>query len=234
MKIRSLKNQKIIEDAKLNNKKYRDSLNLFLVEGYHLYEEAKKYGVIKRIYTIDETIKNDNVFFVTEEILKKLTNTKNPQGIVCVCEKTDTKKLSKRVLLLDNLQDPGNLGTLIRSCIAFGFDTIVLDESVDPYNDKVLRSTQGGIFKVSIIKESLTTFIQNHSEYFYVSTSLSGKPLNDIPKKEKIGLIIGNEGSGISSNIISLSDFDTTIKMKQTESLNAAVAGSIIMHHLAN
>lgn len=230
MVITSVNNPLIKETTKLHKKKYRDQENLFLMEGYHLYEEALQYGKIKHIFTTDQTIKGDKVIYVNDTVLEKLSQTKNPQGVLVVCEKLTSKKPSEKVLILQNIQDPGNVGTLLRSALGFGFDTVVLDQTADLYNDKVLRSAQGNIFRLNIIFEDTLSFMKNHKEYFYYGTAMNGKDLDAIGG-ERIAIILGNEGSGVSKEVLSKTHQNISIKTN-VESLNVGVAGSIIMHHI--
>lgn len=230
MRITSVNNNLIKEMTKLHKKKYRDQHGLFLMEGYHLYEEASKHGTIKHVFTTDESIQGDKVIHVNDMVLEKLAQTKNPQGVLVVCEKLQSKKPTDKVLILDNVQDPGNVGTLLRSALGFGFNTVVLDNTADLYNDKVLRSAQGNIFRLNIIFEDTLTFMKNHKEYLYYGTAMNGKDINDI-KGERIALILGNEGSGVRQEILDKTHFNVTINT-QVESLNVGVAGSIIMHHI--
>lgn len=232
MKITSINNQLIKDTAKLHKKKYRDINSQFLVEGYHLYEEALKVNNIIQIFTTDETIKGNEVVYVTDQVLEKLTQTKNPQPVLTVCSKVESGKLSDRVLILEEVQDPGNLGTLMRSALAFGFKTIVLDNTVDIYNDKVLRSTQGAIFKLNIIEQETESFMEEHKDYKYYGTAMKGESITKMSKQDKVAIILGNEGSGLSDNVLTKTDMNITIKMQETESLNVGVAGSILMHHI--
>lgn len=230
MKITSVNNQLIKDTVKLHKKKNRDEANLFLMEGYHLYEEAKKYGNIKTVFTTDEFIHDDNVIHVTEPVLEKLSQTKNPQGVLVVCEKIKPKELTNRILILERIQDPGNVGTLLRSALGFGFDTVILDNTCDLYNDKVLRSTQGNIFRLNIMFKDTLTFMRNHKEYNFYGTAMKGESL-DVIEGEKVALILGNEGSGLSELILERTTKNVTIETN-IESLNVGVAGSIIMHHI--
>jgi TrmH family RNA methyltransferase len=136
--------------------------------------------------------------------------------------------------MLDRIQDPGNFGTLLRSALAFGFDTIVYEDSVDPFNSKVLRSTQGAIFRLNLIEAKLADFIDGHPDYQYYGTALKNAvSLTTIPRQDKkIAVILGNEGSGVRPEILSKTAADIFIDIEQVESLNVAIAGSIIMHHL--
>ena len=234
MLITSPNNQIIKDTVKLHKKKYRDQTGYFLVEGYHLYEEALEVGNVVNIFTIDTKITGDKVIYVTDQILEKLTMTKNPQAVLTVCKKIDAKELSDKVLILEKLQDPGNLGTLMRSALAFGFNTIVLDTTVDIYNDKVLRSTQGAIFKLNIIHMDTIEFIDTHPEYKVYGTKLSSSSLDSIEKSDKIALVLGNEGAGVSKEVLEKTYKNVTIKTTEVESLNVGVAGSIIMHYMNN
>jgi TrmH family RNA methyltransferase len=234
MIITSMNNQLIKDTVKLHQKKYRDQTSQFLAEGYHLYQEASTVENIVRVFTTDYGIIGNNVIYVNDLVLAKLTQTKNPQPVLTVCEKINKTELSDKILILEKIQDPGNLGTLMRSALAFGFNTIVLDNTVDVYNDKVLRSTQGAIFKLSIIHQNTLDFINANSEYKYYGTELDGQPLSTIEKASKIAVILGNEGQGLSELVLNQTTANLTIKMQETESLNVGVAGSIIMHHIDN
>ncbi len=234
MEITSVNNSLVKDTVKLHQKKYRDMFDMFIVEGYHLYEEASKFNVIKYIFTTDKTIKGNNVHYVTNQVLAKLAKTKAPQKVLCVCHKMKKEEISNKVLILEGIQDPGNLGTLLRSALAFDFKTVILDNTVDLYNDKVIRSTQGAMFHLDIIEMSALDFIEEHSEYIVYGTSLNGDLLEDINKSEKITLILGNEGQGVSKEILKKTNKNITIKTTDVDSLNVGVAGSIIMHYLNN
>ena len=232
MEITSVNNQLIRDMAKLHQKKYRDELGLFLVEGYHLYEEALKMDVIKTIFTTDEIIQGHNVIHVSQSVLEKLAKTNNPQKIICVCEKLRREKIYDRVLILEGIQDPGNLGTLLRSALAFDFKTVILDNTVDIYNDKVIRSTQGAMFKLNFIEMNTLDFMNLYRDFEFLGTSLNGEGLETIRAVKKVALILGNEGNGLSLDVLKYTLKNITIKINEVESLNVGVAGSIIMHHI--
>lgn len=231
MRITSVNNQLIKDTTKLHQKKHRDKTGLFLVEGYHLYEEALKSGEIETVFTTDESISGDNIVTVTPQVLEKLSQTKTPQSVLTVCKKIYKRELSDKILMLEEVQDPGNLGTLMRSALAFGFKTIVLDHTVDIYNDKVLRSTQGAIFNINIIESNIKDFMSKNPDYTYYGTEMFGSDLLGIFKPKKVAVILGNEGSGLSQEILDNTAQNITILMQETESLNVGVAGSIIMHY---
>ncbi len=234
--IESVSNLKVKEACKLHQKKYRSLTNSFLVEGEHLVEEAIRFGQVIRIFTTED-IRNDSIetWIVTPEVMKKLSQLGESKGIVAVCEKPKNKPLSNQVLLLDRIQDPGNLGTLIRTAAAFGFSTIIAEDSVDYYNEKVVRSTQGTLFQVDLLEGSLSAFIREHHEYLIIGTDVAkGTRLNQaLIQESKVAIILGNEGSGVQESLRDLANLNVTIPMKSTESLNVAIAGGILMYEIS-
>lgn len=240
--ITSVNNPLIKELIKLKQKKYRDKEKKFIVEGYNIIEEAKDY--ITLIITSskeDETIlPNVEHILVPKEIIGKLSETVTPQGIVGICNYvTSRENFEGNVLVLDGLQDPGNIGTLIRTAICFDFNTIyITDNSCDIYNEKVLRATQGGIFKVNIIRKNINDIIDDLKKkgYYIVGTSLkNGIPLNDINFGKMNAIILGNEGNGVSKETIERSNVNAYIPINTSmESLNVAIAGGIIMNKVRN
>ena len=177
---------------------------------------------------------------VPKEIIGKLSETVTPQGIIGICNYvTSRENFEGNVLVLDGLQDPGNIGTLIRTAICFDFNTIyITDNSCDIYNEKVLRATQGGIFKVNIIRKNINDIIDDLKKkgYYIVGTSLkNGIPLNDINFKNLNAIILGNEGNGVSKETIERSNINAYIPINTSmESLNVAIAGGIIMNKVRN
>ena len=155
---------------------------------------------------------------------------------MAVCNKLESKELGSRIIALDNIQDPGNLGTIIRSAVAFNFDTIVIsNDSVDVYNSKVIRATQGMLFNVNIVVTDITSFLNDiKTDYKIIGTDVvGGKSVSDFKKLGKFAIIVGNEGQGISSDTKKLcSDFVYIPMSKDCESLNVGVAASIIMYEL--
>lgn len=237
MLISSNDNKKIKEIKKLNSKKGRDNSNLFLVEGEHLVKEAYKAGVLKTLILLDDTNFSLDVetIYVSLNVLKNISELKTPQPIIGICEKIKEKEIKNKILVLDNIQDPGNLGTIIRSAVAFNIDTIVLsDDTVDLYNSKVLRATQGMIFHTNIIVRKLKEFLPflKNNAYQIIGTNLDGgKSIKSIEKNDKFAIIMGNEGNGVSEEIKKLCSSFIYIDMNNNcESLNVAVATSIILY----
>ena len=241
MIIASLNNPTIKEISKLKNKKYRDLTNTYLVEGEHLVEEAYKNNILTKIILLEDTICNYDIekIYVTKEVMKKLTELDTPNKIIGIVKKNTPLPIGNKILILDNIQDPGNLGTIIRSSVAFDIDTIVLSpNTVDIYNPKVIRSTQGMIFYTNIITLELKEFINEikTKNYTIFGTNVrNGKNIKEITLPEKFALVLGNEGQGVSKEIESLCDDNIYIKMSsKCESLNVSVATSILLYEVYN
>ena len=235
----SIENKKIKNIKKLNIKKYRDEIGKFIVEGEHLVLEAYKNGILEEVLLEENTDMNINVpvSYVTKNVLKYISELDNPSKIIGICKKTDKKDIGNKILILDGVQDPGNLGTIIRSSVAFNIDTIVLSKDcVDVYNSKVLRATQGMVFNINIIEENLIEFIPEliKNGYKVYGTKVNGgKSLKSVEKSEKFAIIMGNEGKGVTSSVLDLcSDYIYIDMNSNCESLNVGVATSIILYEL--
>ena len=235
----SLENKKIKNIKKLYTKKYRDEYNEFLIEGEHLILEAYKNGILKELILEEGTNFELDVetSYVTNNVLKYISELTNPSKIMGICKKIESKEIGNKIVMLDGVQDPGNLGTIIRSCVAFNIDTIILSKTcVDLYNSKALRATQGMIFNVNIIEKDLEKIIPKLKEKSYrvYGTRVNGgKSLKDIEKTDKFAIIMGNEGSGVKPEILDMcSDYIYIDMNKNCESLNVGVATSIILYEL--
>lgn len=244
--ITSLDNEKVKMFKKLQKKKYRDEYNLFIVEGEHLAIEAFRAGVLEELILEEGT---DLPFpspygYYSREVLSKISVMDNPSSVMALCRKRDRdgeEVEGNRILVLDDVQDPGNLGTIIRSALAFGVTTIVLSEgTVDLYNPKVLRATQGMIFHTNIIVRNVYDWVRmiKASDFRVYGTCVDGgvdvKSLTP-EDKEKFVLIVGNEGNGVKRRILDLCHENLYIKMNaDVESLNVAVATSILLYELGN
>lgn len=234
----SINNPKIKELSKLKIKKQRDKLGLFLVEGAHLVKEAYESGYLKELLLLENSeFKLDVLInYVTENVLKYLTDVETPAGIIGVCEIKQMNLQGNKLLLLDGIQDPGNLGTIIRSSVAFNVDTIIInDKCADPYSNKVVRASQGMLFKTNIVKEDLNKFIKDIKGKIpiYGTKVTNGKNVKNLEKISKFAIIMGNEGQGVSQELLDLCDEYLYIPMnKKCESLNVGVATSIILYEL--
>ena len=225
---------------KLSQKKYRQKEQLFLVEGEHLVFEAKKAGVLIDVL-VCEGISFDIDAYITylaKPLFEKLVSTVTSAGVMAVCRILESSiKKNNRLLLVDGIRDPGNLGTLIRSALAFGFDGLVLSEdTVDIYNEKVVRATQGAIFNLAISRRNLVDYIailENLGVVVYATTlSDDAMVIDDVMPADCMAFIVGSEGAGIRESLVEASDGNVVIEMSSlVESLNVGVAGSILMHH---
>ena len=240
MLIESTDNNKIKNIRKLQQKKYRDETKTFLVEGIHLVNEAYKSGCLKEVISLygEEVSFDVPIIYVTSNVMKSISNLETPYNIIGICNYQEKNELGSKILMLDNVQDPGNLGTIIRSSLAFNIDTIVLSKSsVDLYNSKVLRASQGMNFHINIIRDDLKKHIEdlkNKGYKIFTTDVNNGKDLKSIKQIEKYAIIMGNEGNGVSKEISSLADEKIYIKMNEKcESLNVAVAASIILYQLS-
>lgn len=241
MVITSLDNDKVKYYYKLQKKKYRDLNNEFVVEGEHLVLEAYKAGVLKEILILEEEVLPIEVpqIEVSKEVLKKITSLNTPPKMIGLCEKKIDTTIGKRILILDEIQDPGNMGTIIRSTVAFNIDTIVIgDGCVDVYSPKVIRATQGMIFHVPIVFYSIDKLIpilKKLNIKVYATNVKYGEEVKNLTKKEKetFALIIGNEGNGVNPKYLEMSDKFIYIPMNEVvESLNVAIATSIILYEM--
>jgi len=242
MLITSLENERIKNYIKLKDKKYRKRTNTFIVEGVHLVLEAYKSGnLIELIIEKDEVLPLDvPTIFVTNEIINRISSLETPVTVLGLCKINDNKEIKgSKVLMLDGVQDPGNLGTIIRSSVAFDVDTIVLGENtVDLYNPKVVRATQGMLFHINIINRDLESVIKelkSHEIPIYGTKVEYGEDVRSFPSKDKkaYGLVMGNEGAGVSSEVLDMCDKYIYIDMNEkVESLNVSIATSIILYEL--
>ena len=239
MNITSLDNQKVKKLKKLQSKKYRDIEGEFVVEGEHLVLEAYKAGVLEEAFLLDgeENSYDFEVTYCSLEVMKEISSLDTFSKIVGLCKKKEMKEvLGAKILLLDGIQDPGNLGTIIRSSLAFNIDTIILTEdSVDLYNPKVIRSTMGAMFRVKVLdnldlKEELLKL--KKAGYKVVITSLDTNEMHyNLNFSDRLVIVIGNEAKGVKKEIQDLADIKVKIPMLgRTESLNASVAASVIAY----
>lgn len=243
MLITSLDNERVKKYRKLREKKYRDRLNLFLVEGWHLVLEAYRAGLVEEVILTEEVACELEVpkIYVTQEIIKKITELDTPVPILALCHKVknDPQKIGQRILMLDGVQDPGNLGTILRSAKAFHVDTVILGtKTVDLYNAKVLRATQGMVFHLHVIEGDLVELIPKIKKQgipIYGTKVESGEDVRKLETsaKTQYALVMGNEGNGVTEEVLSLCDHYLYIQMdSEVESLNVAVATSILLYEL--
>lgn len=237
--IESINNEKIKKYSKLLQKKYREEFNLYIVSTDHLVKEAIKRNIVVDIFLLNGKENTyGKVTYVTETVMRKLTNLKTLPSVVAIVKKEESKKIKGNVIMLDGLQDPGNVGTIIRSAVAFNIDTIIIgDNTVDIYNEKVLRASEGMIYNINIIKRNIIDSIMELKldGYTIIGTKVdNGKNIKDI-NANKYAFIVGNEGNGISNEILDLCDEYVYIETNNNcESLNVSIASSIIMYEINN
>ena len=254
-KLESKENSEIKKISKLmSSKKFRIKEKQFVIEGARLCEDAANSGIIieKVFYTekaqekyskiVDRIKKTSNdSFLVTEKIMNFITDTKTPQGLVCVCKQFDDKfniekvKNSKKLIALENIQDPSNLGTIFRTAEALGLEGVILtDDCCEVFSSKVLRGSMGAVFRVPIYTfESTMDIFKLFGKDFNIYGAVPDKNAVDIRKvdfSKKSIVLVGNEGNGLKEETIKKCKEKLTIPMKgKSESLNAAVAASIAM-----
>ena len=246
MTIITSKANSVVKNAKkLHQKKYRKKA--YLIEGWHLFEEAVQAGVtIEKIFALesyrDQLAAFPQTVWVSEDILLDLADSQTPQGIVAVVQKEEVGQVDfsqGKFLFLEDVQDPGNVGTIIRTADAAGYTgVIVSDKSADIYSLKTLRSMQGSHFHLPIYRMSSQALLKETKEAAVpvLATTLSKDSVDyrELPSIENFVLVMGNEGQGISPLMAESADQLVHISMKgQAESLNVAVAAGILIFHLS-
>jgi len=251
--ITSKDNELIKHIRKLKDKKYRDESNEYVVEGVKLVEEAvKENAKIKQIIVCEDTTRTYEIpthimleiaryecISVSNKIFNIITQVTNPQGIMAIIEKNaqdaQIDYSQDIIVVLDDVQDPGNLGTILRTVDSIGLNQIIVSKgTADAFNSKVVRSTMGAIFRIKIIEvENLAQAIKEMRKHHFklMVTSLQTKnSIYDIDFNKKI-IVIGNEANGVSKEIQDMADEKAKIPMLgRTESLNASVAAGVVMY----
>ena len=250
--ITSKDNENIKSIKKLKERKYRDLNNEYIIEGIKILKEAiQEKAVIKKIVICEECLANNIIdekllyeiakydcLYVSKKIFEGLTDVSKPQGILAVVEKNNKKDINYTediIVALDGLQDPGNLGTILRTLDSANLSQVIVSkDTVDAYNPKVVRSTMGAIFRVNIVEtENLKETLKEMKRHKYkvMCTDLTAsKNIYEVDYTKKI-LVIGNESNGISKELLDMADEKIIIPMLgKTESLNASVATSIIVY----
>ena len=252
MMITSKDNELVRHIRSLSQKKYRDEYGEYIVEGSKMVLESLEYASVK-VVIVCEKLFNEKfpkidakIEYVSEAVFKHISDTMSPQGIMAVVYKNknlDLKsaiksfKKDKTVFALDKVQDPGNLGTIIRTLDAAGIKHLIVSkDSADVYNPKVIRSTMGAIFRLNIYQINMELFdaltsLKDDGIKVVVSSLDTKKYFYDINFDESLVIVIGNESQGVSMKIQDIADYKVKIPMKgKTESLNASVAASIIAY----
>ncbi|MFX3617983.1 MAG: TrmH family RNA methyltransferase [Sporolactobacillus sp.] len=243
-----MQNEKVKLWKKLKLRKYRERERLYLLEGPHLVQEALFSSPhLVSVILVDEAVHlpkewpldNIEVYQVTHKIFTELSQTETPQGIIAVCQMVHPQLELKKggYLLVDGVQDPGNLGTLIRTADAFGLKAVFLgDGCVDGYNGKTLRSAQGSHFHLPVVHRNLfeLTAEMKEKRIPLYGSSLKGQNMTTVPVRDSaFGLVVGNEGNGASPELLAEMDEKVKIPMEgRAESMNVAVASGILLYWL--
>ena len=238
LEINSKNNQKIKDACSLKLKKVRQEKGLFLMEGIKNLDLALTYGNVKTIFTsigLPKLKQDIECYKVNDEVLRKLAVSENPEGVVFVCETVKPKKEKPqyhKIVYLDQINDPGNLGTILRTAVAFNYDAVILSKgSVDLYNEKVIAASKGAIFLIDAFVGDINDYIEGHQ---VIVSTLDEKsiPLNECSKPNDFILVLGNESHGVSEEVIKTANTLVKIEMNDViDSLNVAIAGAILMNY---
>ena len=237
LEILSKNNQKIKDSCALRLKKVRQEKGLFLMECIKNLDMALKFGVVKQIFTkigLPKINQDIECYKVNDEVLRKLANSENPEGIVFVCEQLKPRKDKasyRKIVYLDNINDPGNLGTILRTAVAFNYDAVILsNSSVDIYNEKVVAASKGALFLVDAYYDDINNY--TNGRQVIVSALDDAMPLSSCPKEDNFVLVLGNESHGVSPEIIKKANKVVKIEMNDAiDSLNVAIAAGILMNY---
>lgn len=228
-------------------RKERDRSGEYIVEGFHLVEEALKNKALVKTLIVREGLDlpllwntdDLDIIEVTANVVKEFAETENSQGVFAVCKQVQYSEIEmakwRKLLLVDAVQDPGNIGTMIRTADAAGIDAVVLGKgSADPFNSKTLRSAQGSHFHIPVVRGELEEWVDRLVED---GVPVYGTALEDavaytgIEAGKDFALIVGNEGSGINPHLLQQTDENVMIPiLGQAESLNVAVATGILLY----
>lgn len=224
------------------NHDYRETHGTVVISGFKLVKEVSLHVPVKTLFVCDETlipkeIKAESIFIVSENVMQKASGLKNPNGILAEVEMPKHKSLNglKKIVALDKISDPGNLGTILRTALALHWDgAFILEDSCDPYNDKALSAAKGATFRLPIASGSwkdLEKLIKENGLAAFAA-DLEGIPLNEIKHLDKMVLVLSHEAEGVSEEAAKRCDKVTIPISSDMESLNVAVAGGILMYVL--
>lgn len=230
----------LIKDLK---KQKRENSSLLFLDNFKIIKDALKSGLKPTCILLEDENKNIfkdyscPIYKVDSKTIEQLADSKTPQGVVCILKYTQNiVELPKtNFLVLDSLQDPGNVGTLIRTALACSFDYVYLLDCVKPTNSKLIRSSVGAIFNTKVIPMGKSDFINfaKQNQLKLIATDMEGENIFNYNNTEQIGLVIGNEGQGVSDEIMEICYKRVKIPMNPgIESLNASISGAIIMYQI--
>lgn len=233
--ITSKTNPKIKYLCSLKTTKGRNEHKQFLCEGKKALEMALKSGLVKEVYTLEKLSlpKYIDQYIVTPEIMKKISSSVSPEGIVFISDFIKQKEnFGNKIVYLDGVSDPGNMGTIIRTALALGFDAVCYSKgSVSPYNEKVVAASKGSIFSIPILETELHIL---KLKYQVIVSALQDNSveLKNIKPNKNFVLVLGNESHGVKEETLALADVVCKIPIEGIDSLNVAIAGAIMMFEL--
>ncbi|WP_017726646.1 TrmH family RNA methyltransferase [Halalkalibacterium ligniniphilum] len=247
-RIDSPKNEQVKAWKKLHTKKGREKAGKFLIEGYHLVVEALKSPVEVEAIILTESailpsawqVSEQDLVLVSDKVMNELSETQTPQGIVAICVMPDEpsyQDLQGQFLCIDEVQDPGNVGTMIRTADAAGISAVILGEgSADLFNSKVVRASQGSLFHIPVIKGDLHSWVDRFKEAkipVFGTALEGGSSYTAIESQPQFALLVGNEGDGVNKELLEKADQNLYVPIYgQAESLNVAVAAGILLYYL--
>lgn len=242
MEISSRKNPEIVKLVSLKDKKYRDEYGLYLAEGEKSVREAVKFGAeIVAVIGTGEKVQgyvggNFKIITVTRQIADYCCDSVTPQGIVAVIKKPENRLIAPlyNAVLLDNVQDPGNVGAIIRTMVALGIKDVYTVNCADPYSPKAVRASMSGIFNVSVHDGTYDEVFNCLNGVTVISGDMTGENVFTYKPSGKFCLAIGSEGKGLSERVRTFSDAFVKIPMSdKMESLNAGVSASVLLYQLS-
>lgn len=239
MIISSKTNPVIKKVSSLSDKKFRKLFGEFIVESVKAVDESLSSGmsVSEIICTAEYADKYRDALVVTDELFERISTEKSPQGVLAVVKIPfcPLRAPQGKCLLLDRVRDPGNLGTVIRTANAAGYEDIYLVGCADAYSPKAIRASMGGVFYVNVYEGGYEEVFRALEGTPLICADMSGEDVFKFRAPERFCLCIGNEGSGVSDTVSAKSDYTVKIPMRDTcESLNAAVSAAIAMYALKN
>lgn len=234
-KIESDENKIVKYVNKLKNPKYIKEEKKFIIEGFHLLEMANLED-IDFVLTLEKLDLDSSInqYIVNEKIMKKLSINKSFSKVIAVCRIRNNQKIEGDLILyLDNLQDPGNIGTILRTALAFNIKTIISTSLVTFYNQKTIQSSQGAIFHLNLLKGDDKILFGLKNDYKLIATSLNENTidLREYNWPNKVVLIVGNEGNGVSKEILNMADSTIKIPIENIDSLNVGIATAILIYN---
>ncbi len=230
-------NKKIKYLKKLRQKKYHEQDDYFLVEGHDIVGEAFHSNILEEVYLLEDRKINFPVLqnYLSKPVAQYLSSQKSSDFVFGLCRKKPSQAIGKRVLYLSEIQEPGNLGAMLRNALAFNIDTVVLHKTCDLYHEKTIRSSKGAFFNLNVIIDDDLDLLKKMSEDYQIiaTAKKSSQTIKNVVNKKKFVIIMGNEGHGISKTVLAYAHEVVAIPIAANcESLNVAVASGILLYEI--